>query len=184
MRAPQGCLRSQIPNLKFKSEIQFRPDHTVHQCFRTHILAAVRLFNCQRAISANHCDNLRYRNIRAHEKLVKLQRGGECYRLLSRCQIRGRENSRPFTGPINRPINRCLLQPDGHAMVAKRHFLNAARTVNVLHNLRLASFVLQFIHHNRRLPGKGDRQPIIRRSAPGVKHIREFSVQSIGPCRD
>jgi hypothetical protein len=39
-----------------------------------HILAAVRLFTCQRTI-ANHCSNLHYRKICAHKNPERLQRG-------------------------------------------------------------------------------------------------------------
>ena len=35
----------------FEIELQSRPDHAVHQRFQAHILAAVRLFTCQRAFS-------------------------------------------------------------------------------------------------------------------------------------
>jgi hypothetical protein len=50
LRAPQGCLRFRISNLKFRSETRILvSDPSCTQDFRTHILAAFRLFTCQRA---------------------------------------------------------------------------------------------------------------------------------------
>jgi len=124
----------EILNPEFKNQIrefQFHPDHTVHQCFRTHILAAVRLFNCQRA----NRKPLRQLALPQHPRPRKAYETSAGRRMLSFVEplsIRCRENSRRHTGQIIRPINRDYCNRTATPSSPTATLTRAAETFNVL----------------------------------------------------
>ena len=77
MRAPQGCLRSTAPSPAKSLTTWIVRTTQVHLGFRTHILAAVRLFTCQRArLSHTSRNPLRFVAVISSTYLFPVEGGG------------------------------------------------------------------------------------------------------------